>query len=303
MAVDEAVFQHLGHDALVEAGGVQVGGLLGLQQLGVQRLGGHQVAQAQAGGQDFAERAEVERALGVARGQRGGRGCVKPQVAVGVVFDDGQARVGGGLGHGGAAGFGHGAARGVLEVGQQVHEAGGIGTAASLDAQVGGIHAFVVAGHADHGGLHRGVGLQRAQVGGGFDQDAAARVDQDFGHQIQALLRAGGDEHLVGADIHALFFQVMRHPVAQRAIAFAGGVLQGAAAILGQHFLGGFQHGIDGEGLGRRQATGKADDAGLFGHFQDFADDRGVHLVGALCQFPAHVCAPYVVAVSCVWVS
>ena len=291
MAVNEAVFQHLGHDALVEAGRVQVGRLLGLQQLGVQRLGGHQVAQAQAGRQDFGKRTQVHRAVGVARRQRGGGRCVEPQVTVGVVFNDGQAHFGGHSGHGGAARFGHGAAGGVLEVGQQVHKTRCVGTAASLGTQVGGVHAFVVAGHAHHRGFHGCVGLQGTQVGGRFHQDAAARVDQNFGHQVQALLRAGGDQHLVGADRHALLFQVVRHPVAQGAVAFAGGVLQGAAAVLAQHLLGGLGHGVNGEGLGRRQAAREADDAGLLGHFQDLADHGRVHFLGALGQFPAHGCS------------
>ena len=65
MALDEAVFEHFGHYTLVEAGRVQVGGLFGLQQLGVERRGRDQVTQTQAGGQNFGKRAEVHAAVGV----------------------------------------------------------------------------------------------------------------------------------------------------------------------------------------------------------------------------------------------
>ena len=47
--LQEAVAQHIGDHALVEAGAVQVGRLLGLQQLGQHLLRRDQVAQAQAG--------------------------------------------------------------------------------------------------------------------------------------------------------------------------------------------------------------------------------------------------------------
>jgi hypothetical protein len=170
----------------------------------------------------------------------GGGAVVEPQVAVGVVLDHRHTGLKRGCSHGGAARLGHGAAGGVLEVRQQVDEARACRALARLGAQVVGEHAAVVAVHADHVRLHRRERLQRAEVGGRFHQDAAAGVDQDLGHQVQALLGAGGDQHLVGVHVHALLLQVMRHPVAQGAIAFAGGVLQGGAAVLRQHPLRGF---------------------------------------------------------------
>ncbi len=250
MALDEAVFEHFGHHALVEAGRVQVGRLFGLQELGVKRRGCDQITQTQAGGQDFGKRAQIHAAFRMARAERGRGRRVKPQVAVGVVFDDRQARLDSHLGHGGAALFGHGAARGVLEVGQQIDKAGFVGSGAHFGTQVVRIHAMVVAVHTHGHRLHGGEGLQCAQVGGGLDQDAAARVDQDLGDQVQALLASGGDQHLVGADVHALLEQVLSHPFAQWRIAFAGGVLQSGFAVISEHALAGFAHGVDRESLG-----------------------------------------------------
>ncbi len=250
MALDEAVFQYFGHHPLVEAGRVQVGSLFGLQQFGVKRFGGNQVTQAQTWRQNFRKRAQINAAVRVARAQRWRRRGVKPQVTIRVVFDDRQAGISGHFGHGCTSLFGHGAARGILEVGQQVNKAGFVGASADFAFQVDGIHAVLVTVHAHHRGLHRGEGLQCAQVSGRLDQDAAACIDQNFGDQVQALLAAGGDQHLVGADVHALFEQVLCHPLTQWGVALAGGVLQGGFAILAEHALAGFAHGVDWESQG-----------------------------------------------------
>ena len=154
------------------------------------------------------------------------------------------------MGHGGAAFFGHGAAGGVLEVGQQVDKAGLVRAAADFGTQVTGVNAVVITVHTHHRGLHWGEGLQRTQIGGRLDQDAATRVDQNFRHQVEALLAAGGDQHLVGADFHALFEQVVGHPFAQGGIAFAGSVLQGDFAVIPQHAFAGLAHGVDRKGQG-----------------------------------------------------
>ena len=189
---------------------MQIGRLFGLQQFGVERRGRHQVAQAQAGRQNFRKRAQVDTAFGVARRQRRRGRLVKPQVAVGVVFEQWQAGVLRDLDHLGAAGFGHAAPGRVLEVGQQVGKA----RTGRLSAQVLRHHAFVVRGHADNLRLHRGEGLQGAQIGGALDQHLGARIDQHFGHQVQTLLRAGGDQHLCGLHREALPAQVISHPFA-----------------------------------------------------------------------------------------
>ena len=52
--------------------------------------------------------------------------------------------------------------------------------------------------------------LQRAEVGRRLDQHARARVDQHLGREVEALLRAGGDQHLVGMDVHAVLPSEMR---------------------------------------------------------------------------------------------
>ncbi len=228
-------------------GGVQVGRLLGLQQLGVEGARGHQEAQAQAGGQHLGERAQVDAAFRVAGGERQRRGLVEPEVAVGVVLHQRQAQLGGFGRQRCAARLGHRAARGVLEVGQQIHEARAVRARAHLGGQVVHQRAFVVARHAVHVGLHGREGLQGAEVGRGFHQHAASRVDEHLGHQVQALLRAGGDQDLVGRHVPG---QEIRHGLAQRQVALARGVLQRGGSVVAQHRRAGLREVIDREGLG-----------------------------------------------------
>ena len=207
MPVQESVLQHLGHHTLVEAGAVQVSRLLGLQQLRHDGLGRHHEAEAKTGCQHLRKRSQVDAALGVARGQRRWRRVVKPQITIRVVFHQGQTDGGRTLHQGRAARLAHAAARGVLEVGQHIEETGAFwgqrrcvsfGRGGSFPFQVVYIDALGIAGHAHNLRLHGREGLQGPQVGGGLHQHAAAFIDQYLGHQVQALLAAGGDQHLVG---------------------------------------------------------------------------------------------------------
>ena len=272
MARQEIVFHDLDHHALREDRRVQVNGLLGLQQLRVNRLGRHQKAEAQARRQDLRERAEVDTTFWVARSQRQRRRFVEPQLAIRVVFHDRQIGLGRSGRDGGTARFGHGATGRVLEVGQQVDEAGGVRVVAcrapGLGDQVVDEHAIVVARHAHRYRFHRREGLQRAQVGRRFDQHTAARIEQHLGDQVEALLRAGGDQHLRRVDVPR---EHVRHDLTQRAVAFAGGVLKGGHAVVGQHFGTGSGKGRNGERAGRGQSACQADDAGDFGQLEDFS--------------------------------
>jgi hypothetical protein len=78
----------------------------------------------------------------------------------------------------------------------------------------------------------------------------AAGVDQHLADQVQPLLRAGGDEHLRRIGLQALRAQLGRHPLAQRAEAFAGGVLQRLARRLAQHAAAGLAHRLHRKALG-----------------------------------------------------
>jgi hypothetical protein len=83
---------HLHHHALVEAGRVQVGRLLGLQQLGIHGFGRHHESPA-AGRAPAPWKMSPGRCSrrGCARSMAAAGAIAKPQVAIGVVFDDRQA--------------------------------------------------------------------------------------------------------------------------------------------------------------------------------------------------------------------
>ena len=152
----------VGH-ALVEAGRVQVGRLLGLQQLRVQRARRHHVAQPQPRRQHLGEGAEVDAAL-ARRGTHGRRRrCVVPQLAIGVVFDQRQSGTGSRLHQLEPARASHAAPAGVLEIGQQVQEA-----RAGRGRQRLRQRALLVAIDGHEVRLVGREGLQRAEIGGRF---------------------------------------------------------------------------------------------------------------------------------------
>jgi hypothetical protein len=70
-------------------------------------------------------------------------------------------------------------------------------------ASCGGARAFAVAGQAGEQRLEGRESLQRAEVGGRLDRHRRAGIAQDLAHQVQPLLGAAGDQHLVGRDLHA----------------------------------------------------------------------------------------------------
>jgi hypothetical protein len=93
-----------------------------------------------------------------------------------------------------------------------------------------------------------------AEVGGRFHQHAAAFVDQHLGHQVQALLAAGGDQHL--GRVHS---QGSCAATASRSgrIAFAGGVLQRGLAVFAQHLGAGLGELDTGNVLGEGRPPAK----------------------------------------------
>jgi hypothetical protein len=91
--------------------------------------------------------------------------------------------------------------------------------------------------------------------------------------------------------------QLGRHPFAQRAKAFAGGVLQRFARVVAQHRSVASAMACDREAVGRGQPAGQRDDAGPFGDLQDLADRRGFEPRGAAGQGPGHGQSPCLVRI------
>ena len=178
---------------LVEAGGVQVRGLLGLQQLGHEGRGNHHEAQAQAGRQHLGERAQVDRTLRdgalsaapAAARRTTGRRRDRPRRSAGPARGrPAPAPAGAPRSSCGRSGSGSSAAR------------TGSARRPRLGRQVRHVQPLRIAADRNDLGLDDRERAQRARVGGRLHQHPAAAVQQHLGHQVQALLRPGGDQDL-----------------------------------------------------------------------------------------------------------
>ena len=95
---------------------------------------------------------------------------------------------------------------------------------------------------------------------GASSEDAVAAIDQQLADQIERLLRAGGDEDIVGAGDDAVAGKVAGNHLAQRLIAFGGAVLQRLGAVLGEDFMAGFVEALTGKDVGGGKASAKGND-------------------------------------------
>ena len=276
---------HFVHDALVEARRVQVGRLLGGHELAVYVARRHQEAQAEAGREHLRERPQVDGALVPARQDRGRRRLIEPEVAIRVVFHDRHAGRLRSRHDGVATGVGDLATRGVLEVRQQIEVAGARGALRQRRDRLGQ-RPVGIARQVDERRLVGHERLERAEVGGRLDADRGARINQGLAHQVEALLRAGRDDHLVGRHTRAAGREAGRHPFAQRREALAGRVLQGLLRMLAEHRVAGLADRLDRKGLGRRQATGHGLHARPLGDLHNLAQDRRIHARRAAGQGP-----------------
>jgi hypothetical protein len=159
-----------------------------------------------------------------------------------------------------------------VEVGDDVHSLGPHAAAQPVLERVG-VQTVAVTRHADDRCAGEVERLERAQVGGVLDRDHVAVVAEDPGEQIQRLLRARGDEHLLqrhrllGGDLLAQRSRPLGRPVLP--CRRAGRALRrGSAGERGREQLGR-------ERGRRRQATGHRQHPGLFGDAQQLADARG----------------------------
>ena len=165
-----------------------------------------------------------------------------------------------------------GAAGGVLEIGDDVDHLHALGGGQDL-LQLLHDHAAVIGGNFDELGL---AGLERvdsAQIGGAFQQNHVAGVQEHAGREVQTLLRTGGDEDviLVGVDI-VLGQHTLGDLLAQAGEALGGGILQSLAAMLLQDGDRGLHHLLHGEQLRCGHAAGKGNDVGLCGELQQLTD-------------------------------
>ena len=115
-----------------------------------------------------------------------------------------------------------------------------------------GAHPLGVDGHTDDPGSQRVQGAQSTGVGRFLDHHRIAGIDHHPEHQLQRLLSAVGDQHLIGVECRALLAHRAGDPAAQRLMAGGGAVAE--------EFLAGFLHRTADrftQRLHRHQVTGR----------------------------------------------
>ena len=123
-----------------------------------------------------------------------------------------------------------GAAGRVLEVGDRVDEAG------ALLAREEGVerlrqHPVVVGRDLDEARPVGAQGVDRPEVGRALAEHDIALVEEDLAREVEALLRAARDQHLVRVDGRGeRLVHVVRDPPPQRRESLARSVLQGFRA-------------------------------------------------------------------------
>ena len=231
------------------------------------------------------ERAEVDHGLGVVGVQRGQRVAVEPEQAVGVVLEHQDAVPPGDLDDARPALGRQRDAGGVVVVGHRVEELDAAALrpqARSASSSASGTRPVVVQRHVDDVGLVGAEDAERADVAGRLGEHDVPGVDEDPGHEVERLLRPGGDDDVVGVRLRPAAGAITSMILSRRpGSPWPGAVLQRHGAAL-RHEPG-QRLGDDVERKGRevRHAAGQRDHLGPAGDGEQGADLGGGHARGS----------------------
>ena len=275
----------LGGLHLADGGSLQGSSLLHEVVLGQDLIVSADPAQAVAGGQDLGEGAQVDdQTLGVQALQSGHILTLEAQLAVGVILHHGDLILVHDVHELVAALQIPGAAGGILEIGNDVDHLHLFGGGQDL-LQLFHDHAAVIGGDLDELRLAGLESVHGAQVGGALQQHHVAGVQEHTGGEIQALLRTGGDQDMVGVGVNIVLGQhTLGNLLTQARETLGSGVLQGGAAILLEDGDGGFHHLLHGEQLGGGHTAGKGNNVGLCGELQQLTDLRALQQIHSVCK-------------------
>ena len=140
-------------------------------------------------------------------------------------------------------------------------------------------HAVVVHLDLHDVGLVGAEGRDRARVGRRLGDDHVARVDQRLAHEVDDLLAAGGDEHVLGVDV-GMPSAAMTSAIASLVTAMpsVGAYCRARAASRWPRpcdMSAASDLGREGRGVG--QPAGERDDLGALGDGHEVAHGRGLH--------------------------
>ena len=145
-----------------------------------------------------------------------------------------------------------------------------------VDAHAVGVHV-----HLHHVGLVRREHRHGAGVGRALGDHHVARVDQRLRDEVDHLLAAGRDDHVLGCDAHALGGHHLGDAGLGLVEALGGPVLERLRARLGGDPLSDGGEGVRREGAGVGQPARERDHLGASGHGHQVAHGRGLHDPGA----------------------
>ena len=275
----------LADEVLGQGRGAEVGGLLAEDDLLHHRRRRHRPAEPDAGGEDLREGADVDdEVAAVELVERRQRLAAEAQQAVGVVLDDEQLAPPRQLDQAPPPLERHRHPGGVLEARHRVDEFRPPPLAVEPRQhrfQLVDPHPVLVAVDLDRLGLVAAEDRHRAGVGRRLADDDVAGIDQRLADQVDRLLAAGGDDHVVGVGQHPLGAHHLDDAVDRLGEALGRPVLE----RLGGRLLRDPRH-LRGEGLGREgrgvgQAAGQRDHLGPRRDRHQVAHRRGAHHAGA----------------------
>jgi hypothetical protein len=107
---------------------------------------------------------------------------------------------------------------------------------------------------------------ERPDVCGSFDRDQVTRIEEDLADQVERLLRAARDDHVLGVARYAFGRHQHGEPGAKRKVSLPAPVLQRRRAVLVEHGSHDLEHVFCRKRLHERHATGERDNLGPRGH-------------------------------------
>ena len=259
-------------------------GLLGQHQLLAHRVRRERPADPEPGREGLGERAEVDHALGLVGPQRAQRLAVEAEQAVGVVLEDEDVLAPADVQDLRPPGDRERHAGRVVEVGDRVEEldllAGRPGRRDRLLQRLGhqpvgvhlGVHDVALVGLEDP---------ERPDVGRGLADHHVAGVAEHPGDQVDRLLRADGDHHVVGVRLDPLEPHHLGDLLAERGHPLAGAVLHRLGAVVGDQVTDRAADHVEGQAGDVGHPAGQRDHLGPRGHREQGPDLGGRHPCGA----------------------
>ena len=119
--------------------------------------------------------------------------------------------------------------------------------------------------------------MSAPDVGGRLHRDEIAGIDEDLADQVERLLRARRDHHVLGVGVDALVGHQRDQPLAERQVTLSAGVLQDRRTVDVERVGDDRQDVLGRQRLDVRHATRERDDLGTRGNGEQRAHLGGGH--------------------------